>query len=173
MDELTSVSELLQRSELVQYANAFEEQGYDSLAQLRGITEADLADLIRDVNMKKGHVKRLRAALGKPEGAASNMSSASAEPAAAEPVGAPPQPATQEPANAQHVSVMPPPATNHAAQAVLYKKLVEIDALGHMVHGNIIETYKAPSEMGGELMITDREDSLNRWPILLVFVVEH
>ena len=49
MAEPTSVSELLQHAELEQYAAAFEEQGYDSLSQLRKITEADLADLIRDV----------------------------------------------------------------------------------------------------------------------------
>ena len=61
MDEPTSVSQMLQRAELLQYADAFEEQGYDSLSQLRDIDEADLAELIRDVNMKKGHVKRLRA----------------------------------------------------------------------------------------------------------------
>jgi hypothetical protein len=90
MDEPTSVAELLQRAELVQYAEAFEEQGYDSMQQLRDITEADLADLVRDVNMKKGHVKRLHAALGKSEGAPGNASSASAEPAAAARAGAPP-----------------------------------------------------------------------------------
>ena len=47
------------------------------------VDEADLAELIRDVNMKKGHMKRLRAALGKPESVASNTPSASAEIAAA------------------------------------------------------------------------------------------
>ena len=58
-----------------------------------------------------------------------------------EPVGAPPQPATQGKANARHVSVMPPPATVMLLR-LCCTKLVEIDALSHMVHGNIIETYK-------------------------------
>jgi hypothetical protein len=52
MGEPTSVSELLQRAELEQYAAAFEEQGYDSLSQLRDISESDLVDLIKDVKMK-------------------------------------------------------------------------------------------------------------------------
>ena len=42
MGEPTSVSELLQRAELLQYADAFKEQGYGSISQLRDITEADL-----------------------------------------------------------------------------------------------------------------------------------
>ena len=67
MDEPTTVSELLEKAELQEYCDAFEEEGYDSLSQLRKITENDLADLIKDVQMKKGHVKRLRAALGLPE----------------------------------------------------------------------------------------------------------
>ena len=41
MGEPTSVSELLQRAELLQYADAFKEQGYGSISQLRDITEAD------------------------------------------------------------------------------------------------------------------------------------
>ena len=61
MEEPTSVSELLQRAELGQYAAAFEDQGYDSMSQLCGINEEDLVDLIREVKMKPGHVKRLRA----------------------------------------------------------------------------------------------------------------
>ena len=68
MGEPTSVSELLQRAELLQYADAFKEQGYGSIPQLRDITEADLVDLIRDVQMRKGHVKRLRKASGKHSG---------------------------------------------------------------------------------------------------------
>ena len=64
MDEPTTVSELLEKAELQEYCDAFEEEGYDSLSQLRKITENDLVDLIKDVQMRKGHVKRLRAALG-------------------------------------------------------------------------------------------------------------
>ena len=77
MDEPTSVSELLERAELGQYAAAFDKEGYDSLSQLHGITEEDLTELIADVNMKKGHVKRLLAALGR-EGSAGRASTGSA-----------------------------------------------------------------------------------------------
>ena len=90
MDEPTSVSQLLQRAELLQYADAFEEQGYDSLSQLRDITEADFVDLISDVQMKKGHVKRLRKALGQ-EGSANESSTAPAEPKANAPATAGPK----------------------------------------------------------------------------------
>ena len=45
MDKLTSVSELLQRAQLQEYVAAFQEQGYDSLLQLHGITEEDLTEL--------------------------------------------------------------------------------------------------------------------------------
>ena len=85
MDEPTTVSELLEKAELQEYCDAFEEEGYDSLSQLRKITENDLADLIKDVQMKKGHVKRLRAALGLPEVSAAG-SSAGPAPAAPAPV---------------------------------------------------------------------------------------
>lgn len=77
MDEPTSVFELLERAELGQYAAAFDKEGYDSLSQLHGITEEDLTELIADVNMKKGHVKRLLAALGR-EGSAGRASTGSA-----------------------------------------------------------------------------------------------
>ena len=88
MGEPTSVSELLQRAELLQYADAFKEQGYGSIPQLRDITEADLVDLIRDVQMRKGHVKRLPKALGREgsmEGSAGESSNAPAEPKATAP----------------------------------------------------------------------------------------
>ena len=94
MGEPTSVCELLQRAELLQYADAFEEQGYYSISQLRDITEADLVDLIRDVQMRKGHVKRLRTALGREgsmEGSAGESSNAPAEPKATAPATAPQQ----------------------------------------------------------------------------------
>ena len=151
MDEPTSVSELLQRAQLQQYVAAFEEQGYDSLSQLHGITDEDLTELIADVNMKKGHVKRLLEALGR-KGSAGGSSTAPAAPAAAMPAAAQPQPAAPENAG-QHEHVPPSAATNEAAQADLYKRLVQREYLGEMVHGNIIDTYRAPQAMGGEIMI--------------------
>ena len=38
-------------------------------------------------------------------------------------------------------------------QADLYRRLVQTGPLSEMVHGNIIETYRAPEAMGGEVMI--------------------
>jgi hypothetical protein len=58
-----TVAELLAKHELAMYAAAFDAEGYDSLSQLQNISEADLEQLIGDVQMKKGHVLRLRAAL--------------------------------------------------------------------------------------------------------------
>ena len=120
MDEPTTVSELLEKAELQEYCDAFEEEGYDSLSQLRKITENDLVDLIKDVQMKKGHVKRLRAALGLPEVSAAG-SSAGPAPAAPAPAAAP-QPPAQEPGSAQP----PLSATNEEAQADMYQRLMHV-----------------------------------------------
>ena len=48
----------------------------------------------------------------------------------------------------QHMPAPPPPAANEQAQADMYKRLVQPDALGELVHGNIIETYRAPDALG-------------------------
>ena len=45
MGEPSTVSELLQHAELDQYCASFEEHGYDSLLQLRKITDKDLTEL--------------------------------------------------------------------------------------------------------------------------------
>ena len=95
MDEPTTVSELLEKAELQEYCDAFEEEGYDSLSQLRKITENDLVDLIKDVQMKKGHVKRLRAALGLPEVSAAGSSAGPAPAALAPAAPAPAAPGLQ------------------------------------------------------------------------------
>ena len=118
MDEPTSVSELLQRAQLQQYVAAFEEQGYDSLSQLHGITDEDLTELIADVNMKKGHVKRLLEALGR-KGSAGGSSTAPAAPATAMPAAAQPQPAAPENAG-QHDHVPPSAATNMPLLSLSY-----------------------------------------------------
>ena len=130
MDEPTTVSELLEKAELQEYCDAFEEEGYDSLSQLRKITENDLVDLIKDVQMKKGHVKRLCAALGLPEVSAAGSSAgpapaapAPAAPAPAAPApAAAPQPPAQEPGSAQP----PLSATNEEAQADMYQRLMHV-----------------------------------------------
>ena len=65
--EPTTVPELLALHELAQYADAFDEEGWDSLKQLLEIDEAGLQQLAADVKMKKAHILRLRSALGKAE----------------------------------------------------------------------------------------------------------
>ena len=45
--EPTTVSELLQHAELQDYTAAFEAHGYDSLSQLRNITDKDFAELVK------------------------------------------------------------------------------------------------------------------------------
>jgi hypothetical protein len=67
---MTSVAEFLTEHELASYADAFDEAGYDSMAQLRRITEPKLQKLVASVRMKPGHEDRLRDALGLPELAA-------------------------------------------------------------------------------------------------------
>ena len=76
----------------------------------------------------------------------------SAAPVAAMPTATQPQRAAQENAG-QHVPMPPSPGTSVEAQADLYERLVQTGAAGEMVHGNIVETYRAPDAMGGELMI--------------------
>ena len=51
-----TVADFLQLADLTVYAEAFEEQGWDSLAALRVISDEELAQLIIDVSMKSGHV---------------------------------------------------------------------------------------------------------------------
>ena len=58
MDEPTTVSELLEKAELQEYCDAFEEEGYDSLSQLRKITENDLVDLIKDYMIENESLRK-------------------------------------------------------------------------------------------------------------------
>ena len=60
----TTVAAFLQLHDLERYAEAFEDEGWDSLPQLQGMDEAGLMQLITDVKMKSGHAARLRKALG-------------------------------------------------------------------------------------------------------------
>ena len=60
----STVAEFLDGAELGRYKEAFEEEGWDSLTQLRKIKPEQLAILISDVKMKSGHVQRLHEALG-------------------------------------------------------------------------------------------------------------
>ena len=59
-----SVDELLASADLSAYAQSFEEEGWDSLAALRAITEDELQVLMASVRMKRGHEVRLRKVLG-------------------------------------------------------------------------------------------------------------
>ena len=49
------------------YAEAFNDQGYDNLDELKAISQLELHRLIHTVSVKPGHVARLRRALCKPE----------------------------------------------------------------------------------------------------------
>ena len=60
---INSVQDFLALHTLSQYADAFVEQGWDSLQQLLSLSEVDLQVLIADTEMKSGHAARLRAAL--------------------------------------------------------------------------------------------------------------
>ena len=46
---------------------AFNDQGYDNLDELKAISQLELHRLIHTVSVKPGHVARLRRALCKPE----------------------------------------------------------------------------------------------------------
>ena len=48
----TTVAAFLQLHDLERYAEAFEDEGWDSLPQLQGMDEAGLMQLITDVKMK-------------------------------------------------------------------------------------------------------------------------
>ena len=66
----TTVAEFLTVHSLQTYAAAFEEEGWDNLAQLQAMGAADLEQLIADTKMKSGHAARLRTALLRLEPAA-------------------------------------------------------------------------------------------------------
>ena len=65
---VAAVTNWLSLYNLASYAEAFEEQGFDSLPHLLRASEADVVELIAVVGMTKvGHLQRLRRALsGKP-----------------------------------------------------------------------------------------------------------
>ena len=118
MAEPTSVAEFLALHELEGYAEAFKEEGWDSLRQLRGIEEPDLLQLIKDVKMKSGHIRRLRTALGKAVPAADAVE----KPAAAVEAAVPPPPGAV-PAASPAAAETGPVLTGTAAQC--YAKLIE------------------------------------------------
>jgi hypothetical protein len=102
----TSVVEFLSLHNLAAYSAAFEEQGWDDLAQLQAINESELLLLAADVSMKSGHVARLKKALGltqpvpQPVHTASALPSASPTPAPAAPAPSPIPPVALAPAPA-------------------------------------------------------------------------
>ena len=59
----TTVQDFLSLHALSQCADAFIQEGWDSLPQLLSLTESHLQLLITDTKMKNGHASRLRAAL--------------------------------------------------------------------------------------------------------------
>ena len=147
-----TVEAFLAAHELSSYADAFDNHGWDSLNALRDISDADLRQLEEDVSMKSGHSSRLRRALGK-------VAAPAGPPAPAVPAGPPPEPevAADPPAAAEQ-----PPAQAAAAgggadaggtaaataavwQKKLSDKLMKAGMLGSLLHGNIIEVYRAPS----------------------------
>ena len=145
-----SVSEFLQEAELHEYIGAFLEQGWDSLTQLKAITDADLALLIADVKMKSGHAARLRKALGlsqTPTGAGAGVTGRSVRPppqSASSSMGPTPPPPPQEPSG----------APSEFDQKRLLAKLTEKDLAQQCKVGNLLETYKAPDAYkGGEVVI--------------------
>ena len=136
--EPSSVAEFLGLHQLDSYAAAFDEEGWDSLQQLRTVDASALEQLITDVKMKSGHAFRLRAALGK---------GGAAQPAAEVVAGGAPG---VVPGPAQHGAAgLPTPApgqetlTGPAAKAAA--KMVEMTIVGELVHGNIVETWANPA----------------------------
>ena len=82
----TTVRELLEQHELGQYAAAFDEEGWDSLPNLRAILAVDISQLVADTKMKSGHVVRLRVALGLPPASAAPHELAAPAPPAPAPL---------------------------------------------------------------------------------------
>jgi len=160
-----TVEAFLAEHELSRYAEAFDEHGWDSLIALRNISDTHLVQLESSVAMKIGHRSRLRAALGK--AAAPPVPSAPSAPSAPPPV--------PDEAGAGAAATVEPPvhavggadaaaaaATAGAAalQKQLHDKLTKTDMLGAgLMHGTTIETYQAPAELGGALMIAMTADN--------------
>jgi hypothetical protein len=92
---------------------AFEEQGWDDLAQLQAINESELLLLAADVSMKSGHVARLKKALGLTQPVPQPVHTASALPSASPT----PAPAAPAPSPIPPVALAPAPAV--AARSVL------------------------------------------------------
>lgn len=66
MAQPANVAELLERHNLGRYTATFDAHGWDDVDALLTISEADLTQLVSDVEMPSGHLSRLRIALGKP-----------------------------------------------------------------------------------------------------------
>ena len=127
----STVAEFLQLHQLDKYAEAFEEEGWDSLQQLRSLSTAALEQLIDDTKMKSGHAFRLREALGGAAPSAAGGAAEAAVPKASPPSSdAPPQPAGQ------------PALTGPAAK--VYAKISESTLMSELQQGNIIETWADP-----------------------------
>ena len=139
----TTVRELLEQHELGQYAAAFDEEGWDSLPNLRAILAVDISQLVADTKMKSGHVVRLRVALGLPP-----ASAAPHEPAAPAPPAPAPAAASPPPQQPQPPPPPPMPTDTTKEQSALYEALIRRGPIGELVHGRLIDTYQKPNGGG-------------------------
>ena len=155
-----TVQDFLAQHTLSQYADAFIEEGWDSLAQLLSLSEVNLQVLITDTKMKSGHATRLRTALEEvrwahaaPSGygvpAGQQLPPLPWPPHQQPPPQQPPpqQPPPQQPSEPA-AGVPPTEETLGALQQHFYEKLVSVGPLGEPKHGTIVQTYNNPMEPG-------------------------